>query len=397
MLYDTLRRTKEAFEASEDVKLYVCGVTPYDTTHVGHARTYMVFDVLVRNLRSRAHRVNYVQNITDVDDSILQRADELGVPFDELGKRYTEIYMNDMAELNVRAADLYPAATEAIPDMQRMIERLLASRHAYLLANGDVYFRVSSAPNFGELSRLSRGEMCRAEASQDGSTIDDPRKEDPLDFPLWRAARPREPRWASPWGEGRPGWHIECSAMALARLGARLDIHGGGDDLVYPHHECEIAQSEAFTGERPFARFWVHVAMVRLGGEKMSKSLGNLVFVRELLERFSPDGLRLYLLGCHYRMPLDYEERELQEADALARRLASSASAEASESGSEQPLHELTQRFYAALDDDLDTPSAIAVLAELADVVAHDGRSGLEGRRTLVELGKKLGLRLRGA
>ena len=393
MLYDTLRRSKEPFHSADEVNLYVCGVTPYDTTHLGHARTYMVFDVLVRHLRSRGHRVNYVQNITDVDDSILQRAAELGVPFDELGKRYTEIYMNDMAALNVRSADVYPAATETIPEMQRMIAKLLDSRHAYLLDNGDVYFRISSAPDFGRLSRLSREEMCRVEAQQDGSTIEDPRKEDPLDFLLWRAARPGEPRWPSPWGEGRPGWHIECSAMTIAQLGASIDIHGGGDDLVYPHHECEIVQSEAFTGLRPFARFWVHVAMVRLGGQKMSKSLGNLVFVRDLLERFGPDSLRLYLLGRHYRTPLDYAERGLQEADALALRLARAASGDKRREAEGGALHDLGRRFNAALDDDLDTPGAIDALVELAHAV-EGGPDEQEARATLVDASKILGLRL---
>ena len=391
LLYDTLRRRKELFDPGEEVKLYVCGVTPYDTTHVGHARTYMVFDVLVRHIRSHGHRVRYIQNITDVDDSILERAAELGEPYDVLGERYTEVYMEDMATLNVRPADVYPTATETIPQMQRMIERLLRTDHAYRLQNGDVYFRISSAPSFGELSRLARDEMARIERTQDGSTIDDPRKEDPLDFLLWRAAKAGEPHWPSPWGEGRPGWHIECSAMALDHLAATIDIHGGGDDLIYPHHECEIAQSEACTGSRPFARFWVHVAMVRLDGEKMSKSLGNLVFVRELLERYVPDALRLYLLRCHYRDPLDYDEADLKAAESLAERLAAASSGPASPQSN--AADDYRRRFTAALDDDLDTPMAVGLLEELAEAITAR-RVDPAARSTLLELARTLGLRL---
>jgi L-cysteine:1D-myo-inositol 2-amino-2-deoxy-alpha-D-glucopyranoside ligase len=361
----------------------------------------MLFDVLVRHLRSRGHSVRYVQNITDVDDSILKRAAELNVPYDELGRRYTDVYLKDMAALNVGQADVYPAATETIPEMRSMIARLLESGYAYRLDNGDVYFRISKAPHFGELGRLSRAAMCDIERSQDGSTIDDARKEDALDFLLWRGAREGEPRWPSPWGEGRPGWHIECSAMAREHLGDQIDIHGGGDDLIYPHHECEIAQSEAVTGIRPFARFWAHTAMVRLNGEKMSKSLGNLVFVRDLLREFDPCALRLYLLGCHYRTPLEFDEADLKKARALADQLdravraspnPSAPSAEASSVGHSERCR---QRFRAALDDDLDTPSAISVLSDLADaVLSRSASDGSSGRRTIIELGSTLGLAL---
>jgi cysteinyl-tRNA synthetase len=321
----------------------------------------LLFDVLARHLIARGQRVRYVQNVTDIDDSILKRARELGIPYDELGDRYTAVYMEDMAALNARPADVYPTATDAIPAMQEMIGRLIDAGHAYLLDNGDVYFRVASSSTFGELSRLPRAAMLTEFAAQDDATLDDDRKDDALDFPLWRAARPGEPAWESPWGRGRPGWHIECSTMALQHLGPQVDIHGGGDDLVFPHHECEIAQSEAATGVRPFSLVWVHVAMVRLGGEKMSKSLGNLVFVRELLQRYSANALRAYVLATHYRRPLDYDESELRRAEELADRLELAAAGD-----DPRPYDEHRRAFTAALDDDLDTGRALAILDNLA-------------------------------
>jgi L-cysteine:1D-myo-inositol 2-amino-2-deoxy-alpha-D-glucopyranoside ligase len=378
--------------------MYVCGVTPYDTTHAGHARTYLTFDVLLRCLLARGYRVHYVQNITDVDDSILRRAAETGVSYEELRQRYTSIYMDDVAALGLVPAMEYPTATSGIPEMQAVIARLIDAGHAYRV-DDDVYFRVSSSGSFGELSRLGRAEMLEIESQQDAPTLDDPRKEDPLDWPLWRAARPKEPRWGSPWGAGRPGWHMECSTLVLKHLGGQIDVHGGGSDLIYPHHESEIAQSEAVTGRRPFARLWMHVAMVRLGGAKMSKSDGNLVFVRDLLGRYTADALRLYLLGTtHYREPLDFDEDQLARCADLGTRLARTARLPVARSPDDELEAGAARRaFDRALEDDLDMPQAVGVLARLAAAVttaAEDGRPAFGAQRALRRMASDLGLQL---
>jgi L-cysteine:1D-myo-inositol 2-amino-2-deoxy-alpha-D-glucopyranoside ligase len=392
-LYNTLTRAKEPFSSDGTVTLYVCGVTPYDTTHLGHARTYVVFDVLVRHLMNHGMTVDYVQNITDVDDSILARAAQLDESFEELGDRYTAVYLEDVAALGMLPARAYPRATEAIPEIQELIRRLLATGHAYRV-DGEVFFSVGSIPTYGELSRLDRARMLEIETAQDGSTVADARKRDPLDLLLWRVAAPDEPAWVSPWGPGRPGWHIECSALALRHLGKQVDVHGGGSDLVFPHHEAEIAQSEAVTGVRPFVRYWVHVEMARLHGEKMSKSRGNMVFVRDLLASHPPDGVRLYLLAAHYRAPLDYDEGSLRECSSAARRLATAARVRASTTGSEEEADSWQRRFVAALDDDLDTPTATGVLGDMADVVLEGGHASYQMRRTLRSLAGRLGLSL---
>jgi L-cysteine:1D-myo-inositol 2-amino-2-deoxy-alpha-D-glucopyranoside ligase len=396
-LFNTLTRTTEEFTSSKIVNLYVCGVTPYDTTHLGHARTYVVFDVLVRQLMNHRLHVNYVQNITDVDDSILQRASELGEAYNELGDHYTSRYFEDVAALGLIPASVYPKATESIEEMQEMIARLLERGHAYIV-DGDVYFDISTWPAYGRLSRLERGEMLEIESAEDSSTVNDPHKRDPLDFLLWRSNSPGEPSWDSPWGSGRPGWHLECSTIAMKHLGRQLDIHGGGDDLVFPHHECEIAQSEAVTGVEPFARFWVHVAMARLGGEKMSKSEGNMLFVRDLLEHHSPDACRIYLLGTHYRGPLDYNEELLQRAGEFALTLATAARLPIAEDGGRTVAAEdHMRRFDDALDNDLDTPAALGVMAELAELVTdgfEEGYSIRNARRTLRSFASRLGLQL---
>lgn len=391
-LFNTLSRTVEEFNATRGVGLYVCGVTPYDTTHVGHARTYLVFDVLVRHLMHLGHRVDYVQNITDVDESIVERARHLDESYRSLGQRYTAIYMEDLAALGILPASAYPRATEAIAEMQEVIRRLLATGHAYR-AGGDVYLRVSSLEHYGELSRLSRDEMLEIEARQDGSTIEDERKQDPLDLLLWRAAREDGPSWDSPWGQGRPGWHIECSTLALKHLGKRLDIHGGGSDLVFPHHEAEIAQSEAASGTRPFARFWVHVAMARLEGHKMSKSEGNMVFVRDLLARWSADALRLYLLSTHYREPLDFEEAGLAPAAQLAHDLSRVAHAPVEHPGRAEAWIPWRRKFDDALENDLDTGVAIDALRDLARALEQQEMT-YRGRAELRALAARLGLSL---
>ena len=268
------------------VGLYVCGITPYDTTHLGHAFTYVVFDVLVRTLRASGQPVRYVQNVTDIDDDIIRRARELGTTWEHLAAKETALYEADMAALNVLAPDVFPRASQTIPKITELIRRLEAQGHAYQ-RDGNVYFRVGSVTDYGRLSRLSREQMVKLSAER-GADPNDPRKQDPLDFILWQASAAPEPCWPSPWGDGRPGWHIECSAMALENLGKQVDVHGGGADLIFPHHDSEIAQSEAATGVRPFARIWAHVGMLRYQGEKMSKSLRNLVLVRDLRRRQHP-------------------------------------------------------------------------------------------------------------
>ena len=271
--------------------MYVCGVTPYDTTHLGHALTYATFDVINRYFRYRGFDVQYIQNVTDIDDDILRKAKEVGEPWDELGARWAKVHQDSLAALNVLPPVEYTCATDHIDKMVEIIESLISSDHAY--ASGrNVYFRVRSVPHYGELSGFSQDVM-KEKLNETGDSTEDPNKEWPLDFVLWLGQKPGEPAWQSPWGPGRPGWHIECSAMAIDHLGPTLDIHGGGADLMYPHHENEIAQSESFTGKRPFSHSWVHNGMLRLGAEKMSKSLGNLVLAQDLLKRFSAAGF-----GC---------------------------------------------------------------------------------------------------
>lgn len=356
--------------------MYVCGVTPYDTTHLGHAFCYVSFDVLGRYLRYLGYRVRYIQNITDIDNDILRRANELGERWDELGNRYVAIHQAALDALGVEPPVKYPRATEEIPLMVEMIESLIAHGHAYAV-DGNVYFRVASDPGYGRLSRLTPEEMA-LRLTETGDPADDPRKESPIDFLLWQAAKPGEPTWPSPWGPGRPGWHIECSAMSMRYLGETLDVHGGGGDLVYPHHECEIAQSESWSGQRPFARVWMHVGMLRMDGEKMSKSLGNMVFVHDLLEEHRPEAIRLYLSSARYRDVLEWDPAALERSGELVSLLETAA-------GMKHPVHDdahpyrssgtpldpepFRARFRAALDDDLDTPRAIAVLRELAEAI----------------------------
>ena len=380
-LFDTRRRAAFPFRPpSRPITLYVCGVTPYDTTHLGHARTFLVFDVLVRLLEARGARVRYAQNVTDIDESILQRAVRDQVDWRELGRREERAFLTDMRRLGWRRPDVLPHATREIPAMRRLIATLLAKGCAYPV-NGGVYFSAASNPRYGELSGYSRARMARVLAAQDDAALDDTRRRNPADFALWRRV-PDGPTWPGPSGPGRPGWHIECSAMALRHLGPRIDMHGGGSDLIYPHHENEIAQSECATGKRPFVGLWVHVAPVRLDGEKMSKSRGNVVFVRALLDSTSPQALRLYLLDRHYRRPFDHDDAAL----ALARERAASLAA-ALGRGAIGPLGRdgATRRVLGALDDDLDTPAAIRLLERLATRADERAKASLRGvaRRVL--------------
>ncbi len=394
-LFNTQTGQVERFTAIDDkVGIYVCGVTPYDTTHAGHAFTFLTFDVLVRYLRHEGFDVTYVQNVTDIDDDILRKARETGVAWDELGSRETEKYLQDMRDLNALDFDHYTRATEHVPGMISLIESLIANGNAYE-KNGNVYFSVDSDPEFGKLSHIPRAEMLPI-ANERGNTPDDPNKRDPLDFVLWQAAAPGEPTWESPWGPGRPGWHIECSAMSRAYLGDTVDIHGGGYDLVFPHHECEIAQSENATGVEPFARYWMHVAMVEYQGEKMSKSLGNLVLARDLLQDYSSDAVRIYLHSHHYRTPWEFRDEEMPEAESLANDLQEAAEFPGYGIEDEIDVSLYRERFFNALEDDLDTPTAIEALREMAQVilVAPEEESVRDAQRTLRECAGILGLTL---
>lgn len=394
-LFNTQSGQTELFTAPDgDVGIYVCGVTPYDTTHVGHAFTFLTFDILVRYLRYLEHTVTYVQNVTDIDDDILRKAKEVGLTWDELGRRETDKYRQDMRNLNALEFDHYTRATEHVPEMVVLIEQLIAANLAYE-ANGSVYFEVERDPEFGKLSHIPRDQML-AIANERGNTPDDPNKRNPLDFVLWQAAAPGEPTWDSPWGPGRPGWHIECSAMSTRYLGPTFDIHGGGADLVFPHHECEIAQTEGATGKKPFARFWMHAGMVRYQGEKMSKSLGNLVLVSDALEHYSADALRLYLFSHQYRSAWEYREDEVDDWASLADDLTEALALPSYGIEQEVDVSFLRERFFNAMDDDLDTPTAIEALREIAQAIleAPEEDDARDAQDTLRELSEILGLTL---
>jgi L-cysteine:1D-myo-inositol 2-amino-2-deoxy-alpha-D-glucopyranoside ligase len=364
-LYDTARREVIPFEPRHRVTMYTCGITPYDAAHLGHAATYTTYDVLKRRLRDRGHEIRCVRNVTDVDDDILRRARELGVHYLDLAAEEMARFDADMQAIGLLPVWSEPRATSAIPDILGFIGMVLDRGYAYQ-AGGGVYFSVNAFPRFGQLSHLSREEML-ALAAERGGNPDDPHKRDPLDFVLWQPSAPDEPEWESLWGPGRPGWHIECSALAMRELGTTIDLHGGGTDLIFPHHECEAAQSEAATGE-PFVRHWMHTPMVRLDGEKMSKSLGNLVFVHDLLKDWEPASIRLAVLAHHYRSDWDWSDHLMSEA---TERLAAWRAAGEGGAGLEE--------VRAALDDDLDTPAALVVL----DRAAAEGHGVSEGAALL--------------
>ena len=393
-LFNTLTQSLEEFVPLEDnvVRIYVCGVTPYDTTHLGHAFTYVSFDTLMRYLTYRDYTVHYVQNVTDIDDDILRKAREVGMAWDELGRRETERYLRDMDTLNVRRPEVYAHATQETPTMIEIISTLLARGNAYV-SDGCVYYSVKSDPDFGIMARaigLNDYDSMLAIANERGNFPYDPRKKDPLDFVLWQVQAPGEPAWPSPWGPGRPGWHIECSAMSMKYLGPQIDIHGGGADLAFPHHTCEIAQSEHFTGKAPFARFWLHTGMVHQDGEKMSKSLGNLTLVSDLLKTYSADAIRTTLLNHHYRYPWECFPEDLQvatETVGLFQQVREIVGQNAP--GEDHLLHD---QFIAAMENDLNTPQALLLLRKAAEavVVNQDANTGAE----IVRLANVLGLRV---
>jgi L-cysteine:1D-myo-inositol 2-amino-2-deoxy-alpha-D-glucopyranoside ligase len=368
-LYNTLSEQIERFRPrpGQPTTVYVCGITPYDTTHLGHAFTYLVFDVLIRHLEAtHGQTVRYVQNVTDIDDDILKRAAKVGTDWRSLGLAWTRRFVEDLEALNVRPPDRFPGATAYVDEIVRQVGALVEQGCAYV-AGGSVYFEVASDPGFGVLGGLAPAERL-AVANERGNDPADPNKRAPLDFVLWQAAKAGEPAWHSPWGPGRPGWHIECSAMATALLGPQVDIHGGGADLTFPHHACEIAQSEPVTGVRPFVRMWTHVAMVCKDGEKMAKSLGNLVLVRDLLAAHEPDTVRLYLLGHHYRTSWEWDPARLEATVGRTRTL-HAAMARESGRGTLLDPSAFGPRLTAALDDDLDTPRAVEVALDLADAI----------------------------
>ena len=417
-IYNTLTRRKEPFRplAPGRAGMYVCGMTVYDYCHLGHARMLLVFDVVARYLRHRGYRLTYVRNVTDVDDKIIARAKEQGEATEAVTERFTAAMHEDCRALGILPPDREPRATGYVPRMIALIGDLVAKGYAYVGEGGDVFFEVARFPEYGKLSGN------RVEALRAGARVEvDETKAAAVDFVLWKAAKPGEPCWPSPWGPGRPGWHIECSAMSMANLGESFDIHGGGHDLVFPHHECEIAQSEASTGRR-FANVWMHNGFVRIGGDKMSKSLGNFFTIRDVLARHSGEAVRYYLMTSHYRSPLNHSAERLAEAEQALRRLygalrglplppvrpgpesgggcgpsadsgadgfepAASGAAASEAAGSEgaasgpsatdPAVRDLEGRFHRAMDDDFNTPEALAVLHELAREVYRRRESGL--------------------
>jgi L-cysteine:1D-myo-inositol 2-amino-2-deoxy-alpha-D-glucopyranoside ligase len=392
-LFNTQSGSLETIEfQNEPLGIYVCGVTPYDTTHAGHAFTYLTFDILIRYLSYLGQPVTYVQNVTDIDDDILRKSKEVGLTWKELGERETQRFLDDMANLHWRAPDHYVKATDHTPEMIAMIEPLIEQGLAYV-SDGSVYFSVAADPDFGKLSHLPIAEMLPI-ANERGNFPDDPKKRDPLDFVLWQAASPGEPTWDSPWGPGRPGWHIECSAMAARYLGPSFAIHGGGSDLIFPHHECEIAQAENSTGVEPFVHHWMHVGMVGYEGEKMSKSLGNLVLVSNELKRFSPDAFRLYLFSHHYRLPWEYIDGEIVGWQGIASDLAMSTRLASDTRNEELAPAPYREKFFAALDEDLYTPKAIEALVSLGDEIrqSSDSKNITAAQQALLEMGSILGL-----
>ena len=389
-LFDTATRSLRPVPAGDrPLRLYVCGITPYEGGHLGHAFTYHTFDVLTRRLRSLGQDVHSVRNVTDVDDDILRVARERGVSWQELADTVTAEFDRDMAAISILDVDAAPRASQHVADMIDWISELERRGFAYQ-TDGWVYFEVSRLREYGSLSGLDAGEMQRLSAERGGDP-DDPRKRAPLDFVLWQPSLPDEPAWASPWGDGRPGWHIECSVLASGHLGTPVDIHGGGDDLVFPHHESEIAQA-AGAGVSPYVSLWVHVAMVGYHGEKMSKSLGNLVFVSELLERVPPATIRLMLAAHHHREAWEYTEPLLEAAEERRRRYAQAAQA-----GTTLDAREAERwrgEFLARVDEDLDTPGALRVADALAERLAGAPRAAaaaVEGGTLLRELLDLLG------
>jgi cysteinyl-tRNA synthetase len=398
-LYNTLTRRKEDFEPIEPgrVQAYVCGPTVYDSSHMGHARSAVVFDVVFRYFEFAGFLVTYVRNFTDIDDKIIKRANETNLSVKAVASRYINEFHEDMDALFVRRATVEPLATAHIGEMIAVIKALVEKGHAYQV-EGDVYFAVETFPEYGKLSGRKIEDM------EAGARVEiNDKKKNPFDFVLWKAAKPDEPQWKSPWGPGRPGWHIECSAMGKKHLGASFDIHGGGKDLVFPHHENEIAQSEAAFGV-PFARYWMHNGFVNIDSEKMSKSLGNFLTVRDILKEYHPEAVRLFLLSKHYRSPVDFTAQAMAEAASGLDRLYEGIARLAELCGGEEPAlpdgtGSFLERFRQSMDDDFNTAGAIGVLFEAvrsANRMMDEGNAHPDGVRTIfaeiLKMGRILGL-----
>jgi len=405
-IYNDLHNKKEAFQPIEPgkIRMYVCGMTVYDYCHLGHARMIVVFDVVYRYLMARGYDVIYVRNITDIDDKIIQRANERNEPFMELTKRFIDAMHEDMDALGVLRPTIEPRATGHMPEILEMIQRLIERGHAYVTDSGDVYYSVTSFKDYGQLSGKSIEDLkagARVESSEE--------KRDPLDFALWKAAKPGEPAWDSPWGKGRPGWHIECSAMSTKALGDTFDIHGGGADLTFPHHENEIAQSEGATGHH-FVNYWMHNGFVRVNDEKMSKSLGNFFTIREIMARYRPEEIRYFILTSHYRSPLNYDEEHLINARQALNRFYTALRGLGSDvllrstSGVPAVVPEAQpgeadvwlEAFNKAMDDDFNTPEALAVMFELVREInkarSEDEQKAVRMAATLKQMGSILGI-----
>ncbi|MEO8457456.1 MAG: cysteine--tRNA ligase [Chloroflexota bacterium] len=397
-LYNTMsRRVEEIAKTGDELKMYVCGITPYDHSHVGHAMSYIIFDVLRRYLEYRGHSVKHVQNYTDIDDRIINKANAQGKTYDEVAQDFITEYEDEMAQLNITPPHIYPRATQEIPQIIEMVEKLIANGQAYPTEDGDVYFSVRRDADYGKLSGRDVDSISRDFARVESGE----QKHEPADFALWKAAKPGEPSWESPWGPGRPGWHIECSAMSYRYLGAQIDIHGGGQDLIFPHHENEIAQSEGYSGLKPFVKHWIHNGWLTLGEEKMSKSLGNIITIKNALETFGSDGVRIFVLTAHYRAPLNYSEESLESGKRASERLRTAANAPGVGTEIRSDLVNAIERadrdFVSAMDNDLNTSAALAVLFDLAHQINRSSalRSSVkEGQTKLRRLAGVLGLRL---
>ena len=394
-VFDTLTEEKREFKPLEDkiVRMYVCGPTVYDHAHIGHARSAVVFDVIRRWLEYKGYKVIYVRNYTDVDDKIIKRSKEEGIPWYEVAEKYIKSYEEDMRALNVKEPTYKPRVTEHIREIIEMIDGLIDKGYAYE-ADGDVYFSVEKFPEYGKLSKRKIDELIAGARIEPGE-----KKRNPLDFALWKKSKEGEPGWESPWGIGRPGWHIECSAMSMKYLGETMDIHGGGLDLIFPHHENEIAQSEAYTG-KTFVRYWIHNGFVMVNKEKMSKSLGNFFTIKDILKEFSPDVLRLFLISTHYRSPIDFSFERLKEAERSLSRLLNFVESRKiieelptlEEKGEELNIESFRLEFESAMDDDFNTAKALGVLFELVksvnllkDRAIKENKVAVSEKRALLE------------
>lgn len=388
-VYNDMTRQKEEFVPLHPGKvgIYVCGVTPYDNTHVGNARPFVVWDVIRRFLEHEGYDVTHVQNFTDVDDKIIKRANERGVTWDQIANQFIAAYFDVMDRLHVRRAHVYPRVSDHIPDIIATVQKLIDNGYGYVV-DGDVYYRVEKFARYGELSGRKLEDMMA------GARVEvDERKENPMDFALWKAAKPGEPSWDSPWGKGRPGWHIECSTMSQKYLGNTLDFHGGGSDLIFPHHENEIAQSEGATGVHPFVRYWVHNGFITINEEKMSKSLGNFLTCKDLLEKYDPEQLRFFILNTHYRSPLDFSEERLQEAERSLERLRNAQTAlrelqkvitvgpDAVSLAARDKVTEIREGFLEAMRDDFNTALAISYIFALAKEINVLHQEVISGNR----------------